>query len=195
MLFKLISGKDVFDLNPELQAINEFANLSAKQMTYVILAVDYKSPFKKLNPTEKKFRAALEAGYPLDGDGKRLNSYGRNITTGKVKAVESAIKKYKVLQRDEDYETILGLSKLVADVRKLNMVADKTVPEIEKAIKFSLDLPKLIKAKKEIEDLLEMREEELPIITSESANEADVQTGELSILAQLMENETQEDDG
>lgn len=193
MLFKLISGKDPFDLNPELQAISEFVALSSKQMTYVILSVDYKSPFRKLSPQEKKLRAAQEAGYPMDADGKRLNSYGRNIVTGKVKAVESATKKYKLLQKDEDYESILGLSKLITDIRVFNTAANKTGPEIGKAIKFSLDLPKLMKAKKEIEDLLEMREEELPVMSTEVTAEGEVQAGELSILAQLMEN-TNEDD-
>ena len=66
MLFKVIAGKDVFDMNPELRAISEFEALTNKQMLYVILACDYKSPFRKLATHDRKVRAAQEAGYRME---------------------------------------------------------------------------------------------------------------------------------
>jgi hypothetical protein len=105
MLFKVIAGKDIFDLNPELRAIQEFENLTSRQMLYVILAVDYKSPFRKLAPLDRKAKAAQEAGWKMEADGKRLDMNGRNLVNGKVASVERAIKKYNMLQKNEDYET------------------------------------------------------------------------------------------
>ena len=44
MLFKVIASKDIFELNPELKSIVEFERLTPRQMTYVALVADYKSP-------------------------------------------------------------------------------------------------------------------------------------------------------
>src|SRR5688572_32345531 len=99
MLYKLIHGQDVFILNPELKAIEEFEPLTDRQMRYVILATDYKSPMRKLNAADKKTRAAMEAGYKMEKDGKRLDMNGRNLIAGKNEKVEKAIKKYKILQQ------------------------------------------------------------------------------------------------
>jgi hypothetical protein len=191
MLFKVISNKDIFELNPELKAIAEFEPLTARQLTYVILSTDYKSPFRKLAPADKKFRAALESGYKMEKDGKRLDMNGRNITSGKNDKVEKAIKKYRIIQKDEDYETILGLSKLIGDIREFNNAPSKSPQEIEKAIKFSKDLPALIKAKREIEETLEMREDEVTDVI-EATPQDDQKESPVSILAQI--NEDLEDD-
>lgn len=192
MLYKVINGQDVFVLNPELLAIEEFVALTDRQMKYVILSTDYKSPMRKLKAEDKKFRAALEAGYKLEKDGKRLDMNGRNICAGKNEKTERAIKKYKILQKDEDYETILGLSRLINDVLTFNMAANKSATEIEKAIKFSKDLPTLIKAKKEIEDILDMREDAVTDIPDATNADLDVKDTALSILATINEEITDE---
>jgi hypothetical protein len=192
MLYKLIHGQDVFVLNPALLAIEEFAALTDRQMRYVILATDYKSPMRKLKSEDKKFRAALEAGYKLEKDGKRLDMNGRNICAGKNEKTERAIKKYKILQQDEDYETILGLSRLISDIRDFNTASNKSATEIEKAIKFSKDLPTLIKAKREIEDILEMREDEVSAVPDATNADLDIKDTALSILATINEDITDE---
>lgn len=189
MLFKVISGKDTFELNPELRSIEEFVKLTDRQFKYVAYSTDYKSPFRKLNPVDKRTRAALEAGYKMDGDGKRLDTNGRNVINGKNDSVERAIKKYKILQKDEDYETILGLSKLISDIRAFNAAGDKGAAEIEKAIKFSKDLPALLKAKKEVEEILEMREDEMTDIAEVTNTESEVKEQTLSVLALLNEED------
>lgn len=192
MLFKITAGQDVFELNPGLRAVEEFVDLTDRQMKYIILSTDYKSPFRKLSPTDKRFRAALEAGYKLEKDGKRLDMNGRNITGGKNDKVERAIKKYNILQKNEDYETILGLSKLIGDIREFNVASNKSAAEIEKAIKFSKDLPTLIKAKREIEDILEMREDEVTDVPDATNADLEVKESVLSILATINEELTDE---
>lgn len=189
MLFKVQKGKDVFELNPELKAIEEFAPLTSRQMEYVILAFDYKTPFRKLSWIKRKDMAALEAGYKLEKDGKRLDMNGRNATGGKNPAIERAKKKYQLMQKDEDYESLLGLSKLIGDIRELNAAPDKSLQELDKAVKFSKDLPALMKAKKELEDLLDMREDEVTDIGTEKTPEEEQVQSNFSILAQLNEEE------
>jgi hypothetical protein len=192
MLYKVIKGKSTFELNPELKAIEEFEPLTDRQMTYVILATDYKTPFRKLSIADRKFRAALESGYKLEKDGKRLDMNGRNVTTGKSAQVEKAVRKYNVLQRDEDYETLLGLSKLISDIRELNITNNKSLTELEKAVKFSKDLPALMKAKKELEGILEMREDEVTDIGSPQQEEEVLAVSNMSILAEINEEEQPE---
>jgi hypothetical protein len=184
MLFKVQKNKDVFTLNPELKAIAEFEPLTSRQMEYVILAYDYKTPFRKLAWDKRKEMAALEAGYKLEKEGKRLDMNGRNAIAGKNVAVDRARKKYQEIQKDEDYETLLGLNKLISDIRKLHTSSDKSLQELEKAVKMAIDLPKIIKAKKEIEEILEMREDEVSEIQAPVA-EAEDPIKNLSILAQL----------
>lgn len=193
MLYKVVAGKDVFELNPELNAIEEFEPLTSRQMVYVILSTDYKSPMRKLKADEKKKRAALEAGYKMEKDGKRLDMNGRSVTTGKNDKVERAIKKYKILQKDEDFETILGLSRLINDIREFNVAPNKSATEIEKAIKFSKDLPTLLKAKREIEDILEMREDEVTDVPEATNADMEVKESALSILATINEELGDED--
>lgn len=195
MLYKVIAGKDVFDLNPELKAVEEFESLTSRQMTYVVLSTDYKTPFRKLSAPDKRLQAALSAGYKMEKDGKRLDTHGRSITQGKNPAVEKAIKRYRVIQKDEDYETLLGFSKLINDITQLNNMHSKSLTELEKAVKMSKELPSLMKAKKELEELLEMREDEITdILDPKDATSDEVVLSNLSLLAQINEEEDNDDE-
>lgn len=159
MLFKVEHGKDIFQLNPELKAIEEFERLTARQMTYVALYADYTGPFRKLPKEERKYQAALTAGYNLEKDGKRLDANARNLVAGKVGAVEAGIKKYIEMQPD-DRETYDGLCVLIHQITELNIKPDKTVVELEKAVAISTGkLDKLVETKKKLEALLDVRED------------------------------------
>lgn len=186
MLFKVSSKTDIFKLNPELSSIPEFEKLTPRQMTYVVLATDYKSPFRKLTAEDRRTKAALTAGYKYEKDGKSLDMNARNLINGKTGSVEAAIKKYKSLQKDEDYETLLSVSNLIKQVRDLNNRDNMSVTELEKAVKLSLSLDKLVETKKKIEELLDMREDEAPegVLTTE---EQDVDMDNLPLLS--LENE------
>lgn len=160
MLFKINANTDVFKDNPELQSVLEFERCTDKQFRYVALLTDYKSPFRKLGIEDKKYQAAVTAGYKLEKDGKRLDMNGRNLVAGKVGNVEAAIKKYRELQKDEDYETLLSLSVLIGQIRDLNAKPDKTVLELEKAVAISTGkLDKLVETKKKLENIIEKRED------------------------------------
>jgi hypothetical protein len=188
MLFKVIAGKDVFELNPQLKSIVEFERLTSRQMTYVILSTDYKSPFKRLSLDERKYQAAISAGYKIDSDGKRLDSNGRSVTAGKVGNIQAAVTKYNVLQKDDDYETLLSVTLLISQIRDLNNKPDKTVAELEKAVKLTMGLDKLVETKKKLEQILDMREEEEidpSIGGGMQGDDGVISTDDLPLLSQL----------
>lgn len=188
MLFKLEANKAVFDLNPELKAIEEFARLTDRQMQYVVLSCDYKSPFRKLAPEDRKFQAAVTAGYKLEKEGKRLDMNGRNLVAGKVGNVEAAVKKYKELQRDEDYETLVSISTLISQIRELNLKENKTTAELDKAINMTMKVDKLVETKKRLEEILDMREEAPSTIAGEEEDDELADNPDnLSVLARLNE--------
>lgn len=162
MLFKLDIGHNVFELNPELLAIAEFARLTDRQFRYVAFATDYRSPFRKLAPEERRLQAALTAGYKYQKDGKRPDTNTRSLIEGKTTAVIAAIRKYNELQKDEDYETLLSISTLIGQIRELNAKKDKNLNELEKAVKMTSQLKPLMETKKHLEDLLEFREDPVP---------------------------------
>ncbi len=167
MLFKVKASSNTFELNPGLKAISEFERLTERQMTYVILSADYKSPFRKLTPDARKQQAALAAGYEMEADGKRLKTTGRNLVNGQTGTVEAAIKRYRDLQYDEDYETLISLNALLTQIRELNMKPDKTAVELDKAVTLNVGkLDKLLETKRKVEELLDMREDEPAELTT-----------------------------
>lgn len=185
MLFRVEASKDTFELNPGLKAIPEFEKLTERQITYVILSTDYKSPFRKLTPDERKHQSALIAGYKLDKEGKRFDTNGKNLLQGKVPSIEAAIKRYKELQRDEDYETLVALNTLIGQIRELNSKPDKNFQELAAAVNINVQkLDKLMETKKRIEELLDMREDEPAMVTKEAPLET-IEEANLPILAQL----------
>ena len=187
MLFKVESGKSTFELNPELKAIDKFADLTDRQMTYVILSTDYKSPFRKLSSDERKYHSAITAGYKLEKDGKRLDVNARNVIAGKDGRIEAAVKYYKELQKDEDYETLLSISVLIAQIRELNAKPEKNFQELAATVNLNVDkLDKLMATKKRLEELLDQRED-APAPDNITTDEDSVAVSQLSVLAKLNE--------
>lgn len=186
MLFKVHASKDTFTLNEELKAIPEFERLTERQMTYVVLATDYTSPFRKLTQEDRRTQAAKIAGYKMEPDGKRLDTNGRNLINGKVGAVEAAIKVYKEMQKDEDYETLLSLNKLISQIREFNNKPDKTALELEKAVNMNVQkLDKLLETKRKIEELIDVRDDEPAKLTKEDLIPMSIDEQNLPILQQL----------
>lgn len=162
MLFKVIAGKDVFELNPSLKAIEQFERLTSRQMTYVILSTDYKSPFRRLPPDERKLQAALAAGYKTEKESDRPDMNCRNLITGKVGSVQAAIETYNKLQLDSDYEALKSVSSLINDIITFNNQPNKSIIELDKAVSITVNkLDKLVETKKRLEEILNMRDEEV----------------------------------
>lgn len=184
MLFKVEVGKDVFEINQELKSIPEFERLTSRQMVYVILSTDYSSPFRKMTVEDRNHQAAITAGYKYEKDGTRLDMNARNLVEGKTGSVQAAIKKYREIQHDDDYETLQSVSKLIADVRAFNNKKDKNINELDKAVSMTTGkLDKLMATKKAIEEIIGARED-LPTDPKENivADNDLVDEGSLSLL-------------
>ena len=112
----------------------------------------------------------------------------------KVQNINAAIKKYNELQHDEDYETLMGVNKLIEDVREFNGKKDKTPRELEVAMNLTVGkLDKLLTTKKKIQEILENRvdmgtpENKL----SEEGDEDITQETNLTLIDQLDDDQDQ----
>ncbi len=178
MLFKVKTGIDIFELNPELLLIEEFSKLDNRQMTTVALYADYESPFKTKNDSEKRELAAKTAGYELEPDGKRLDKNGRNFIYGKTVTLERAVSKYREIQYDENKAILEAYDQQIQDIIAL-MTYDKSAllesnPKLavefaEKAAKLSQQLPLIKEAKIKIQQILNMSRDNAPDIKTNTA--------------------------
>ena len=187
MLYKLIDGQDIYELNPELLAIPEF-KLTDRQMKFVCLVSDRRSPLKSLPEKSRREKAALICGWKMEGN--RLDKNARNLCDGKVESVERAIEKYREYQFDENQETLDTLVSQINEIKDFlksdksehllsngKIVLDKNGDEIKvidpKTLKLASDLgeklPGLVEAKQKLETLLQISVEQKPEITTFSS--------------------------
>jgi len=141
MLFKINQTDNVFDLNPGLHSIPEFAKLDDpdinartpevrdRRIKFVILFSDKKSPLRTLPEKQRREEAAKLAGYLMEG--KRLDRNGRSVVGGEVEVIEAAIKKYREIQFDEDEDTLRTLYSQIQEIKDF-LKTDKKIPMVVK---------------------------------------------------------------
>jgi hypothetical protein len=176
MLFK-ITRKDIFEDNPELKSIEEFSKCSSRDLKYIFFVYDYKSPFRNLKFEDRRRKCVLEAGFRLDKNGN-LDKNTRNVLNGKIKKIEDAILKFKTLQHDQDREVIDALTVQIDQIVSLVAKPDKTIQELEKSIKFSKELPNLTENRKQLIEILDLRD----MVTELESDDDTVLDHELSTL-------------
>jgi hypothetical protein len=177
MLYKLIDGRDCFELNPELLAIPEFGTLTDKQFRVVALVADRKSPLRTLPEKQRREKACLISGYGLEGNRPARNA--RAIISGEVDSIEKAIAKYREYQFDENQDTLDSTNKLIrtnrefidhVNSRKEEEKKDKQYgKDLELANKFANQLPGLVESKQRLEALLQITTENKPEIVTYTA--------------------------
>lgn len=168
MLYKVIDGQDIFELNSELLAIPEFKNLTSRQMTFVCLVADRKTPLRTLPERERREKAARIAGWPTEGT--RLDRNGRDVVAGKVPSIEAAIAKYNEYQYDEDQVTLDTINHQIHEIRDY-LKSDKSEAKdkgkaLEQAAKLGKQLPELVEAKQRLEELLQITSDYKPQVTT-----------------------------
>ncbi len=188
MLFKVHYAKDFHELNPEASAIEEFARLTSRQMMAVALIADYQSPFRTLPEKQRRYEAAKAAGYPLEKEGKRLDSNGRSVVDRRTPNVEVAIAKYREIQYNEQQAMLEALDAQIQEamdimkmdkneVLKKRYTKGETVTEeyytpielAKTAMMLGKGLPELRKAKMDIL-ALEQKDAEVVLDTPTSDN-------------------------
>lgn len=175
MQFKIKDGVDIFELNPWLQAFPEFTKLEGFQMKTVALYADYDSPLRTKPDKERRELAAKIGGYGMEADNKRLNKNGRSFVAGETKSLEEAIAKYREIQYDETQDIFDAYNQQIQEIIQLMKTAKMKESEsknvnlddlklamelAEKATKLSVKLPEIKKAKKEIQDLMNVKDKE-----------------------------------
>lgn len=149
MLFKLINGKDFFELNPGARAIEEFNACTSRQMWFVALTadVDWDNPLRTLPEEERRYHAAMTAGYKMEGN--RPDKNAREIIAGKSKTAEAAIRKYLEIQYDEENANLAAMNRQIQEVReiltfdKIKACTEGNVVDLERVTKLAQDAVKL----------------------------------------------------
>jgi hypothetical protein len=177
MLYKIAHDKDCFELNPELHSIPEFAKLTDKQFRFTALVADKKSPIRTLPDKERREKATIICGYPMEGNRPAKNA--RVMIAGQVPSVEAAILKYKEYQFDENQDSLNATNNLIRTNRDfINNVNNRKDEEkkdkqygkdLELANKFAKQLPELEEARLKLEQILQITVENKPEITTYSS--------------------------
>lgn len=133
MLYQINPEKDIFELNPGLLAVPAYGKLTPKQMTYVCLLCDPSrdNPIRTLSGKQRKERACVLSGYPLEADGKRLAKNAREIVDGKVANIEAAIEEFRKNHYNEHDRNREALRKQITEIREF-LEGDKRVPLVER---------------------------------------------------------------
>lgn len=154
MLFSIVPKKSIFETNPELLSIPEFANLSEKQMRFLVYAYDYRSPYRQLPMDDRKKKAALTAGYKIESS--------KNFAREGVlpESMEKGASKYLELQYDEDWENLKAFDEQMKEIRDFLKKKDKKSAELKMATQMMKDMVSLNKAREELVKSMGLRDGE-----------------------------------
>jgi hypothetical protein len=189
MLYKIPKKSgNVYEVHDGLRLIKEFKQLEDnsygdKKMRFVMMVADYQSPLKQHPEPRRRELAALEAGWIVQGNAqKTIDARGKKLVDGKDKLVESAIKKYRAIQHNEDRE-LLGLYDKHIDNIKKTVSQDSNDPdELKKRNLLLESIPSLKRSKNELAALADIKD----IMVEEDENEG----RELSLIDEIALDES-----
>lgn len=191
MLFKVEPNKDVFSLNPQAKAIEEFSHMTSKMFTCLILYADYKSPLRQKPPADRFRLAAIQAGYKVDSHHQtQLEKRARELFAGDNVYWEAGLKKYMEIQHDEDREYLSMIDQQIENIRSMLKTATDDEAQIKKRNEILSGLPGLIETKRKLSRILDMEEE----IMGNTESETNGEPRKLSLVDKLNE-ELQADTG
>jgi hypothetical protein len=141
VIYKLVQGKDVFELNPGLMAVREFAMCESRQMFFVCLVEDPSrdNPVGTLTGRERREQAARIAGYLFEKDGKRLDKNGRMAVAGQAPTIERAIEKFRELHYNDRHVSREATKKQIQEIQAF-LASDKRVLKVNKEGEPVLDI-------------------------------------------------------
>jgi hypothetical protein len=200
MLYKIIHDKDTFELNPEIKAIAEFADLTDRQFRFVALVADRRTPLRSLPDKQRREKATMICGYGMEGN--RPDKNARTLIAGQLEKVEKAILKYRELQWDEHQDTLDTVNAQIDEIKEYLKSDKKNTRDygkaLEQATKLGSKLPELVEAKQKLESLLNITVEQKPEITTYSSldlPEEAIQDGAEELPAIEMYHKTQKKEG
>jgi hypothetical protein len=162
MLFK-VTQKPVRDENPELLAVKEFEPLQDRELKWVFLVYDFKTPYRQLSLPDRKEQAAEQVGYKRESV-KRMDKSARNIILPKLQEknlphIAPAIAAFKRMQRDLDLEAMQAYDQnLEHFIKKIREPKTKK-EDWDLIVKLVPQYEKLLVGRKRIKENLDLRGE------------------------------------
>lgn len=161
MLFKIDLDKKIRDLNPEIDIIPALKELSDRTLKYVFLVYDYKSPYRELPIKERKEKVGFLVGFKREtGKQNRFDKNAREIMSGRHPRTERAINAFKDLIYDSDRDTYQAIDDLITNIRDFIRTPDPKGLEMEKKAKLAKEIPSLSQTKKQLAQILEIKDKE-----------------------------------
>lgn len=160
MLVKIDRKVSIFETNPFLKNIPEFADLNERQMRYVAWYADYESPYRFHPDLERKRLCALEAGWTVqDTHQKTLEPRAREVMNGEVEKVNVAIIKYRSLKPNEDRELLALYSRQIENIKAMIETPTVDPGELKKRNDLILSLPDLRASQRQLAKMAGMEDE------------------------------------
>lgn len=187
MIYKLEKDVPVLESNVGLKTNELFADCTDRELRYIFLLYDLGSPYIKMGFKDRKEKAALEAGYRKEKDGKRFDKNARHVLDGKSRRVNAAIQEFKQIQlaANTNYAVLAALKAQIDRTVSFLETTSTTDPgDMLKINKLATELEGLIKAKLSIEKLLD-------VVDVDEEEEQEEVNSNLSMLDQM--NVEQED--
>lgn len=156
MLFKLEKRKSIWESNPELRLIKEFAQIEEtskddKKMRFVMLVADYKSPLRQHPEKKRRELAALQAGYTVqDNSHSTIDFRGKKLIDGKDPLIEAAIERYKSIQYNEHMDGLDIIQKQIDNIKSLTEKPAEDALELTRRSTLIQSLPQLYLTKREL---------------------------------------------
>ena len=155
-MFYKVTQEDVRKDNPSIDAVTEFNECTSAELKYMLLVYDYETPFRELDVAARKNRAAIQAGYTVDKNGKHKKKT-QEMLDGLVPHLLIATRVFMKLQKDIDREAMVAYNQQIEQFINKSKEEKVTDKDWELALKITNQLPKLLQARKEIQDLLGLR--------------------------------------
>jgi hypothetical protein len=169
-------GQTLRESNSGIDAVPVFTNLTDKQLLYVYYVYDWSAPYFKAKLEDKKMMAARDSGLGFETKENRPSKYTRDIMNLKNHKVNEGIARFNVLQRATDIDRALleALQAQIYEIMTKIGTPSNTAEDLKRMIVVSKALPDLIKQRKEIAEVVGLRD--LAVSSEEDEIEKELST-------------------
>lgn len=160
MFYKVTQG-EIREDNPSIDAVEEFSKCTSVELKYIMLLYDYETPFRELDWESRKNRAALAAGYNKSKSTGGFVKKAQEVLDGKVEHVQAAAIIFQALQKDIDKEALEAYNAQLEQFIAKAKEPKENNRDWDLALKINSALPKMLRERSEISDLLNIRGTEI----------------------------------
>lgn len=151
MIFKVVHGKDIREVNDNIDVIPEFQECNDKSLKYIFLMYDYDSPYARLPEEIRKQQVLINLEYTNEATIRKF--FHRN-----QKKIEAATQIFKDIQYSAEMEALISCKVQMKEWDSLLRKENKSPGEKSLAQKIFDKMPQYIMRVKEMEELVGYRE-------------------------------------